>query len=89
MPRGIKRSRKEIITEEIENLKVEVSNAEELITEKRGRIEELSNELKLLESKELMNIIESKGLSLEEIKQMIETCCNDELECRKEVAATM
>ena len=89
MPRGVKRDRKEIIREELSGLKTAIESAENSISEMRTKMEELTRELNLIESEELIKLATDNGLTTEDIKRMIVTYNRDEDTCAKEVAATM
>ena len=52
-------------------------------------MEELTRELNLIESEELIKLATDNGLTTEDIKRMIVTYNRDEDTCAKEVAATM
>lgn len=80
---GTRRNKKQLISDEIQKIEEKITSLEEKIRSLEEKRESLTNELSVIEeaeakaaeeakTKEIINLIHKKGLTLDEVKELLE-----------------
>ena len=81
MARGQKRSRTEILTEQLQKKEAEIAKYEEALAKAKEEKKQIKEELKKTQIETLAAEIEKRGLTIEEVFKMI-----DEISPREEIS---
>lgn len=71
MPRGVRRSTIEILSEEIKNTQDAIIQYKAAIKTQEEKLKQLQNELRAEEFKEISTILEQKNMSISELKDLL------------------
>lgn len=78
MPRGMRKSPKEKLQEQLEETAAAIGQYEAAIAAMKEKKQELEDEIRLLEVKELADLMEENHLTTEMMKQVIEHYISEE-----------
>lgn len=77
MARGQRKSAKEKLSEALEKVQREIEQFEAVLEDKRDEKAELEAQLKELELSELSGVLDTYGLSIQEVKELIKATVTD------------
>lgn len=72
MARGQRKTAKEKLTDAMNKVQAEIEQYETALESKRGELADLAAGMKDLELAELSGVLDSYGMSIQEVKQLIE-----------------
>lgn len=84
MPRGVRRDKSVRLNEELDRINETIQKATETIREMQIRKKEVEKELELYEKSSIIEMVESSGLTADELKILLEKATT-----QNEVAATV
>lgn len=71
MPRGVRRDKSVRLNEELDRINESIQKATEVIREMQMRKKEVEKELELYEKSSIIEMVESSGLSADELKELL------------------